>query len=217
MNKEHIEKSIWFAEREVSKLTQQIVDIQGLTSLKVKSFLNNICDFEGAKYLEIGAYKGATFCSAIYGNNIVATAIDNWKDSTLLPASISLWQSSRNLANPKDSFLLNLKKCQNIRDVHVLDENYLNFHKDKIKYKSNVVFYDGEHEFSDQYQIMGRMSDLCEDKFVLIIDDWNWEKRGIIQGIKDFKLKCSYLKELFTKGEDPEDFWNGLGIFILEK
>jgi len=26
-----------------------------------------------------------------------------------------------------------------------------------------------------------------------------------------------YKKEIQTKGEDPEDFWNGLGIFVLRK
>jgi len=217
ITKEHIEKSLWFGEREVSKLTQPIVDIKGLTSLKVKSFLNNICDFGGASYLELGAYQGATFCSAIYGNDIKSTAVDNWKDFELAPANISLWQSVRNVSNPKGIFLSNIKKCKDHGVVGVLDENYLTFPSSMLKYKANIVFYDGEHTFSDQYQMLGRMLDFCEDEFILVIDDWNWEKRGVIQGIKDFKFKCSYLKEIFTKGEDPEDFWNGLGIFILKK
>ena len=62
---------------------------------------------------------------------------------------------------------------------------------------------------------MSKLKHATEDYFILVIDDWNWEKRGILKGIQDFKYKCEYKKEIFTKGEDPKNFWNGLGIFIL--
>jgi hypothetical protein len=76
----HIERSLYFGEKEVSKLTEEIMQIEGLTSRKVKSFLNNLCGLEDCSYLEFGTYKGATFCAAIYNNDIKSTAVDNWKD-----------------------------------------------------------------------------------------------------------------------------------------
>lgn len=53
--------------------------------------------------------------------------------------------------------------------------------------------------------------------FIAIIDDYNWKEvqEGMIEVIK--KYTVLYKKEIFTTGEDPEDFWNGLGIFILQK
>ena len=62
---------------------------------------------------------------------------------------------------------------------------------------------------------MSKLKDLSSDTFILVVDDWNWEKRGILKGISDFHYKCLYQKEILTKGEDPKNFWNGLGIFIL--
>jgi len=217
---EHIENSLKWAKLEVSKLNQDVADIKGLTSMKVRCFLNNICSEEAAVYLEIGAYKGATFFSALYGNNISAIAIDSWRVEKIMPAVTPSWGSFMEpvvKTKPKDVFLKNLKKFKGTNNVQILDENYLSFNKKSLLYKPNIIFYDGEHTFKDQYQVLTDFKDYLADEFVLIVDDWNWEKRGVLKGIKDLNLNVKYKKEIFTKGEDPDDFWNGLGIFILEK
>jgi len=214
----HIEESLYFGEKEVSKLTIDIMDIKGLTSRKVKSFLNNLCGREDSSYLEIGTYQGATFCSAVYGNNINATAIDDWKDAELLPANFSLWtrqEVAKPRKNPKDVFYDNLQKCGDLSNYEIINKNYLDLDFRSLKNKSNIIFYDGDHTYADQYNIMSKLKHATKHCFILVIDDWNWEKRGILKGIQDFKYKCEYKKEIFTKGEDSQNFWNGLGIFIL--
>ena len=214
----HIEESLKFGNLEVSKLTQDVIDIKGLTSKKVRCFLNNICNKENTVYLEIGSYRGATFCSALYGNDVDAIAIDNWSVEKIMPAITPLWTSLGESAvetKPKDVFVQNLKKFKGTNNVQVLDENYLNFNKKSLLYEPNVIFYDGQHTFADQYQVLADFKDYLADEFVLIVDDWNWEKRGILKGIKDLNLNVKYKKEIFTKGEDPDDFWNGLGVFLL--
>ena len=216
----HIDESLKFGALEVSKLTQDVVDIRGLTSLKVRCFLNNICSQENTVYLEIGPHQGATFFSALYGNNVSAIALDNWSQGGIMPAVAPMWSGlgeSLLESKPKNVFLQNLKKFKGTNNVQVLDENYLNFNKKSLQYKPNVLFYDGEHTFADQYQVLVDFKDYLASEFILIIDDWNWEKRGVLEAIKDLKLKIKYKKEIFTKGEDPDDFWNGLGIFILKK
>lgn len=217
---EHIEKSLRFGKLEVSKLTQDVLDVRGLTSTKVRCFLNNICNKENTVYLEIGPHQGATFFSALYGNHLSAIAIDNWDAEEIMPAIAPIWGGFGGppiKPKTKDVFLQNLKKFKGTNSVQVLSENYLNFNKSSLLYKPNVLFYDGEHTFSDQYQMLADLKDYLASEFILIIDDWNWEKRGILKGIKDLKLNVKYKKEIFTKGEDPDDFWNGLGIFVLEK
>lgn len=214
----HVEKSLYFGEKEVSKLTDEIMQIEGLTSKKVKCFLNNLCGFDGASYLEMGSYKGATFCAAIYGNEINSIAIDDWKDLELLPAAFSIWQvpaSAKPKTNPYDIFVKNLSKCNFAGKTQIINGNYLEIQPKDLNKKSNIIFYDGAHTFQDQYKVMSKIKDFAEDIFVLVVDDWNWEKRGILHGIVDFKYKELYKKEIFTKGEDPRNFWNGLGIFIL--
>ena len=47
----HIEQSLEYGKLEVSKLTQDIFNIPGLTSNKVRCFLNNICTIKNMCYL----------------------------------------------------------------------------------------------------------------------------------------------------------------------
>jgi hypothetical protein len=49
----------------------------------------------------------------------------------------------------------------------------------------------------------------------MVFDDWNWTNKLVKAFLKRSKVKNLYSKEIFTKVEDPEDYWNGLGIFIL--
>ena len=58
-----------------------------------------------------------------------------------------------------------------------------------------------------------------EKKYILIIDDWNWlqVRLGTENSIQQLGFKVLYKEEIFTKGEDPNDFWNGLGIFVIDK
>jgi len=218
---EHIEKSLEFGELEVSKLKQDIFDIKGLTSHKVRCFLNNICGVEDSNYLELGVHRGATFCSAIYANYVNAVAIDNWSAETLMPAtslmSIGNWQTYIAYGDPKEQFLSNIKKFKSNNDIKVFDKSYLDFDIGLIPFKINILFYDGEHTYEDQYQMLTTFYDILTDISILIIDDWNWEQRGILEAIENLNFDVLYNKEIYTSGEDPNDFWNGLGIFVLKK
>ena len=57
------------------------------------------------------------------------------------------------------------------------------------------------------------------------MDDWNWQyvRDGTTLGFeKSPELKILYKKEIFSptfteKPGDDEGYWNGMGIFVLEK
>ena len=48
-----------------SKITQEVLDVVGMSSPKVRHFLNNICNRPGTRYLEIGSHFGSTLISAV--------------------------------------------------------------------------------------------------------------------------------------------------------
>ena len=60
---------------------------------------------------------------------------------------------------------------------------------------------------------------VLDNQFVLVIDDWNWPNVSLPtkKAIKDLDLKVLYKEEIECKVEDINDFWNGLGIYVLEK
>ena len=215
---EHIEKSLHWSDLEVSKLTQDILDIPGISSNKVKMFLNNLCNLPNAKYLEIGVYRGATFCSAIYGNDIKAIGIDNWSSPFIKPANpnhkLGFYQQKSQ--NPKDEFLNNVKKYANTKNVEAYMANYLDFDYSTIE-PVDIIFYDGETKFYDRYNIIKKLLPVMKNECIFIFDDWVWENDKALQSIQDSGLFIKYQKNIYTNGEDPNDYWNGLGIFILQK
>jgi hypothetical protein len=88
-----------------------------------------------------------------------------------------------------------------------------------IPHTSNIVFYDGDHTYEQTKNFLSRYYDKFEETFVLIMDDWNWVQiqNATNEHIKDKDYKILFQKQLQTTGEDPDDYWNGLGIFVLRK
>lgn len=218
---EHIEDSLHWGNLEVSKLTQDVLDIPGISSNKIKMFLNNVCSLPNSTYLEIGVYRGSTFCAAIYGNDVKAIGIDNWSAPFLVPSNpihkiTSLYKQKTE--NPKDEFLNNVKKYGNTENINVYRANYFDFDFNQLE-NVDIIFYDGETKHYDQYTVIKKLIPIMKNECILIVDDWNWHQKegGIIKAIDDSNLFVTFEKSIYTKGEDINDFWNGLGIFVLSK
>ena len=216
----HIDESIEWGRLEVSKLTQDILDIHGITSNKVKCFLNNICNIDNATYLELGVFRGATFCSAIYGNDIYSIAVDNFMSPNLTPRGVSHKISNYYRYNidiiPQEEFLDNVKRFGDVDKISVYKTDYQMFDFSPLS-NVDIIFYDGETKFHDQYTALKNMLPIFSDETILIMDDWNWKNGALDRFIEDNNLFILHSKELFTSGEDPDDFWNGLGIFLIGK
>ncbi len=79
----HVQTSIANGQQMISKLNQEALAIDGMSSPKVRHFLNNLCSLPEANYLEIGCWKGSTLVASLFGNQSSissAVAIDNWSD-----------------------------------------------------------------------------------------------------------------------------------------
>ena len=214
----HIDKSTHWGEREVSKLTQDIMDIHGITSNKVRCFLNNICSI-GGTYLEIGVFRGATFCSAIYQNDIHAIGLDNFASPNLMPMGVSQKLSTYLKKGigipPQEDFIKNVKQFGNPEQLDVYKTDYTTFDYDQLP-KLDIVFYDGDTRFHDQYVTLKKIIPRFSEKTILIMDDWNWNSGALEKVIEEENLFVTHRREIYTSGEDMDDFWNGLGIFLIE-
>jgi len=215
----HIEESLHWGEKEVSKLTQDVINIHGITSNKIRCFLNNICSI-GGTYLEIGVFRGATFCSAIYQNNIHAIGLDNFASPNLMPMGVSQKLASylkRGIdVPPQEDFINNVKRFGNPEHLDIYKTDYTSFDYTQLP-KVNIVFYDGDTRYHDQYTVLKKILPLFSEQTILIMDDWNWNSGAIDNLIKEENLIVTFKEEIFTQGEDMGSFWNGLGVFLIEK
>ena len=190
-------------------------NVEGLTSPRVRHFLNNLCSQEGAVYLEVGVYAGSTFCAAVQNNDMVAAyANDNWSQPNLQPARDDMDLALENVT--VDTFVKNLQ--ENITtdsldfDIKVLNGDSSQLGKKDFEQDVNVIFYDGDNDQLKMIEFYTQMLTFTQDVFTLVVDDANVEKNVEVtkQFIEYNGLKVLYERELLNDQEDINMWWNGL-------
>lgn len=73
-----IDACLELSDNEHSKLSPKEHQIFGLSSKRLKAFLNNACSRADTKYLELGVYKGSTLLAAMHGNSVTAIGVESF-------------------------------------------------------------------------------------------------------------------------------------------
>lgn len=198
----NINDSIEYANSGQTKLNNKAISMEGMSSPKVRNFLNKIVSYPGVSYLEIGVWRGATFYAALYGNNPeYALAIDNFSE---FGGDELVFQNNMSDVNTHFSFL-------NSDSFDI---------KNKPEQKFNIYFYDGDHSAKAQRLALTYYQDMLTDEYVYICDDWNWDevKKGTMEGIQENKLEIIQEWTLPANANgDMVNWWNGLWVAVLKK
>jgi hypothetical protein len=193
---------------------KHLVDIEGLSDPKVCNFLNRLVAAMPAdqQYLEIGTFKGLTLCSAAYGNKgkhcIACDKFRFWNKYTG-------WGFQARAA-----FYANVDRYKatsasvEFHDMRSLDM----FRKGLVKGPIGVYFYDGDHSYAATRDNILAAAPLLANSSILLVDDW---RDPIIQestrdAIKQAGLRIEWERWL-GQGATGRNFWNGLGVFVLQK
>ena len=198
------------AENNISKITNDIITMDGMSGTKTRHFYNNLLNTEGARYLEIGTWKGSTVCSAMCKNKAKVICIDNWSQ----------------FGGPKNEFLKNFEKFKGENDATFIENDCYKVDVSKLP-KFNIYMYDGNHTTENHCNALQYYYNCLDDIFIFIVDDWNWAniREGTINSIKKLNLKVLYEKEIRLTWDDshtpqPEasqTWWNGIYVSILQK
>jgi hypothetical protein len=212
----HIKDSLEKTDYYNSKITHEILKMEGMSGKKTRHFYNNICSMYNARYLEIGTWKGSSVCSSMCNNKIECICIDNWSE----------------FGGPKDEFLENFNKFKGENNAKFIEKNCWDIDVNTLG-KFNIYMYDGNHTETSHFQALNHYLSCLDNEFIYLVDDWNWDevRKGTLQSIKDNNLKIIYQKEILTNnGEHPPwgegdgiragkdgDWHNGISIFVLHK
>lgn len=203
-----VDRAIHNAMQHKSLLDQSVLNIEGMSSPKVKHFLNNVVNFPTCRYLEVGSWKGSTFIAALFNNTHYdrAWSIENWSE----------------FGGPREEFYLNLNS-------HLSKDNRYDVVEGNFEYVPllqygiqdiNCYFYDGAHDAESQKKALTKMYPALTEQFIFIVDDWNHEpaRLGTYEGIEALGLKIISKWEMPANyNGDRDNWWNGLGIFVLDK
>jgi len=210
MYRDQIEKSFKNAEAGVSKITDDIKNMDGMSGIKTRHFYNNLLDMKDARYLEIGTWKGSSVCSAMCGNNAKILCIDNWSE----------------FGGPKDEFLKNFDKFKGDNEAEFIESDCFDVDVSKLS-KFNVYLYDGNHSYDSHYKALKHFYECLDDEFIFIVDDWNWSdvRNGTKYCIQMLDLDIVYEREIrmtWDNSHTPlhiarEHWWNGIYVAIIKK
>ena len=196
----HANFSIKNSMNNISKLPQNILDINGFSGTKTRHLYNNICSIDGISYLQVGVFEASSPVSAMYGNNITATLIEN-EGKTHLVKDINMY------VNNKYTFI---------------NKHFMNVDVSTIP-KADVFIYDGKTFLSEAKNAITHYYNALNKYAIIIVDDWNWVKvrEGVESSFKKLKTKILFRYAVFT--EEPhylvgkDNYWNGFSIFVIEK
>ena len=205
-----LETAFQNAENNISKITNDIINMDGMSGTKTRHFYNNLLNTEDARYLEIGTWKGSSVCSAMCKNKAKVICIDNWSE----------------FGGPKSEFLVNFEKFKGENEATFIENDCYKVDV-SILPKFNIYMYDGNHTNESHYKALLHYYNCLDDIFIFIVDDWNWEdvRNGTINSIQKLNLKVLYEKEVrltrdnshTSQPEARDTWWNGIYVAVLQK
>ena len=197
-------------------LDNTVYAIEGFCGRKHRLFLHNlVAALPDPRYIEIGLFKGATFCAALWQNRVRALGVDNWSE----------YGGPANAA----AFYRNLAACRGPRArINLVEADFRTAPLAAFG-RFNIGFYDGSHTEADQYDGARAILDVLDDTAILMIDDWNWTgvRQGTMRALSDSGRHTSLAIDLRTTTNDTtvegagfgggSDWHNGVFVAVVSR
>lgn len=207
---EHVENAFEKAYRLESKISQDIIDMEGMTGIMTRHLYNNLLNMPDARYLEIGVWKGSSCCAAMYGNKATVTLIDDFSG----------------FGSPREECEENIIKFVGDNLLSFYDEDCFKIDIAKLG-KSNIYLFDADHSENSTKLGISYYLPVLDDTFILVMDDWNMKevRTGTRNGILENNLKILWSKEIrlthddsHTPAAEAKATWhNGIAVYLLKK
>jgi len=220
-----VKASLEMADNERSKLSERERELHGLSSVRLKCLINNLCAAEKCNYLEIGAYKGATLISAARGNDVKVVGVDNFKyddrEANKWAPEGYIWD------NMKSQLEANINKYRlqpdvvNGADISIIEGDFKEVELPKNKF--NVCFFDLSPVTADDYDAFFEkiLPSLAQSSVVVFSQQSNNDHaENLNEAMKkhESKFNSQYSeKRISGSNADATKYYSGIRIFGLVK
>lgn len=226
VTEELVKAALELADNERSKLSEREKELFGLSSIRLRALLNNLCSKPYTNYLEIGVYRGATILSAVYGNKTTkAVGIENFSYDDREPNKYApegdIWH------NMKSQLQANLERYKevdsgvNTENIKIIEDSFQNVvWKDKQKF--DICFFDvtpvNEEIYKDFFdKIMPAMKDECVLIFTNYSNDQHYAQlNSALATNKDIVVE--WKEQRISSGlSDSTKYYSGIVILGVKK
>ncbi len=195
-----------------SKLPAVVRAIKGMSGQRYRTLINTLIEgLDRPRYLEIGSWLGSTAAAAICGNSVRAVCIENWSE----------------FSGTKAQFLANIEKAKTSNtELRLIEHDFRNVDYRALG-KFNVFFFDGPHNEVDHRDGILVVQPSLDDRFVLIVDDWNWPqvRLGTMRGLlaakcrveSSVRVRTTHNNTRATPANEASDWHNGYFIAVARK
>ncbi len=208
---DHIAAAIDAAVAGRSRLSAEVLGVQGMCGTYNRHFYNNLCNFAGCRYLEIGSFHGASTCAALYGNEISALCIDNWSE----------------FGGRRGRFEDAVQRFRGRSSVTVVERDCFDLETSELG-PFDVFLYDGAHDHASQYRALQHYAPTLAALAVVVVDDWSRRqvRDATREAIRDCQLDIAFEREVLPDESDTADkdhergargWWNGLYIALIRR
>lgn len=198
----HLTESLSRAERGESLLGASQLGIEGMSHEPLRHLLNNLCSLPNVRYLEVGLYKGATFCCANYGHSTQQSlGIENFSE----------FQDADHQNGGKsvrEALLENLSNHVPVADrtrVKIVGADFRRVPPTTFD-PIDVYFYDGEHTVEAHRAALTHFASAFADPFILVVDDWscplNGPRMGTMTAIERLGYSLRFHEEVVFDGDE---------------
>jgi len=210
----HVSDSIHKAHHNQSNLDEETLEMVGFCTPLMRSIYNNLCSLPDVGYLEVGAWHGASLCSAACGNKDgVFYAIENFAQDF-------------GGQNVREDLLKNIEATKpKSGKIRLIEEDFWSLSEEtKVELgfiRCNVLMYDGEHSEESQRKALTYLLPYMDSPCLLLVDDASWDtvQEGTRKGLSDISKHMKVVKDwtFHVTQNDDKFFHNGLAIYLLEK
>lgn len=199
--------------------------MSGLSSIKLKCFLNNLCSKDNTRYLEVGVYKGATLISAAYGNKSTKVfGIDDFTYDELEPKKYN----EAGWSNVKSELELRLDRYKNLPEeyafgeVKVIEESFEKVNTKQLP-KFDVIFFDVAPVKDGIYEKFFRhLSSVFSNDTLVIFSNYSDEyssdllHQEIAKQSENFDINFK-LQKISSGNSNAFEYYSGIAIYSFAK
>jgi len=227
ITQEFVEAALTLADVGQSKISERERELFGLTSVRLKALLNNLCSVKDTNYLELGVYRGSTLISAMFGNpTCKAVGVENFKYEE---RELKRWAPEGDIwNNMKTQLAANIQRYNepngpvNINNITLREGSFEELDwSDSPKF--NVVFFDIAPPSADSYDaFFTKVVPTLSSESVVVFSNYSNERHSkeldaaIIKHADLFDVQ--WRKQRVSGGtSDSTQYYSGITILGLKK